>query len=101
MEGAFPAGARAEQEPPSPAPVLLSPWSRMLPVPRRSCQESTLSPCPILRSSPSTRQMLCKVFAVCGFQAKPSRELLMGEFSREPGKKRRERADVNFDVNLL
>lgn len=25
----------------------------------------------------------------------------MGEFSRQPGKKQRERADVNFAVNLL
>lgn len=39
--------------------------------------------------------------AALSFQAKPSRELLMAEFSREPGKKQRERADVNLDVNLL
>lgn len=56
-----------------------------------------------LHWSPHKRGYFARILlrAALGFQAKPSRELLMAEFSREPGKKQRERADVNFDVNLL
>lgn len=59
------------------------------------CAPSPLPPC---REQPPTASVSCTVLA-CALP-QPCPLLLMGEFSRAPGKKLRERADADFDVNL-